>query len=963
MRTQAERTIGTLSSECLSPAPHSASITMFKTLSDKELLSSKQSYNSNINSVCESKDTHLNETENILTEPLQLFNKDSLHVAHVSSLRSDLPEIYCKGFAIPENNDICVKDMLTEFEKKNDIDDCNVPNSTYNNTNEEVSTLIGNLENIFEENYMSMTPKKNILDSSASHDTTLYVDTEENSYVEMTKCPNTKNLETDNVKSFDQRSYEMIYFSNGKSEPVYMELRQSSQDILNENKNLLIKLPDILIPSKINKSNKSDSSDADDEASKDLDSLDAPNHPRFSLSDTFRPASYYLGASQIATELQDSSDSELVSPPPIPRSPPLDELDECTSSNQELSLTEQDKMYKYSNVNSEQYLNESTKIIHAKKNMQVLDIKGQSFLSSISTKDIDNSSLCSIITDTETHINSRLSHNSDSDVEIRNHLYTSSDYEQMLKRRPVSKEYCDEFEFLDSPLSDDIEEEFRSKYVHKSHTDSNTSNDNERKSKCSMQSNYHDYENYFVSQQLKRGSLFELNTDCIHTKENSQDNLSSKDTIISQESGETLNAKDCNYVCINSENNSSNEVRSQNDLSSEPLKLGDYSSILFYEFAYQPIGAITTEGATFSTSNVNVGKPSSSHDVLQTRGTKVKDFNQPAPYYYSDLSVNTSGTDSTILTLNNQRNFIIGNKRDITHIINPIRCTIQSSRNSSHNIQQNIENNSFKLAVEARSASVDFLNLTNKHGQIDKKNIYESDTLKRLKAMDSITSLQSTPETRNLYPTSRDEKFFVTNPMEIVIRRSQSLEGLLENVLHESGDNYVAQSSSLAESNSYEVKNENDAVEGNYLWDEDSVWHECLRSASQRHTKSLDDLDNIGKPMKKMHKKQLRGIKRTVTYVNDNICNMPLYDKHQKCNEAKHFEEKNESKVKDSFILDREKLRQWDLMSSAPDADAHCSQAVRVNMVVDVEDVEDSAQDTDRNNIQNKGTIIQMYVL
>ena len=85
-----------------------------------------------------------------------------------------------------------------------------------------------------------------------------------------------------------------------------------------------------------------DSSDADDEASKDLDSLDAPRHPRFSLSDTFRPASYYLGASSISdrglvvlggvtpttVDQHDSSDSDLVSPPPIPTSPPpLDDFD------------------------------------------------------------------------------------------------------------------------------------------------------------------------------------------------------------------------------------------------------------------------------------------------------------------------------------------------------------------------------------------------------------------------------------------------------------------------------------------------------------------------------------------------------------------------------------------------------------------------------------------------------------
>lgn len=102
--------------------------------------------------------------------------------------------------------------------------------------------------------------------------------------------------------------------------------------------------PRIILPDILNSSStsiqkqtslKSDSSDADDEASKDLDSIDTPRHPRFSLSDTFRPASYYLGASVERTvmEQHDSSDSDLVSPPPIPKSPPpIEELDTSLDS-------------------------------------------------------------------------------------------------------------------------------------------------------------------------------------------------------------------------------------------------------------------------------------------------------------------------------------------------------------------------------------------------------------------------------------------------------------------------------------------------------------------------------------------------------------------------------------------------------------------------------------------------------
>jgi hypothetical protein len=92
--------------------------------------------------------------------------------------------------------------------------------------------------------------------------------------------------------------------TNSNYEPVYTEVKNKI-------------LPDILKSStNVNNSIKSDSSDADDEASKDLDSLDTPCHPRFSLSDTFRPASYYLGAAT-NEDTHDSSDSDLVSPPPM----------------------------------------------------------------------------------------------------------------------------------------------------------------------------------------------------------------------------------------------------------------------------------------------------------------------------------------------------------------------------------------------------------------------------------------------------------------------------------------------------------------------------------------------------------------------------------------------------------------------------------------------------------------------
>lgn len=585
-----------------------------------------------------------------------------------------------------------------------------------------IKTILTECEKLTtEENYVTMTPKKSILAPKLTEQN----EQDENPYMEMSQ-----NLDVTN----EQQPYEVVCFSKGKiTEPVYMEVNHKAKYAFKNNK---IELPDILRSQqdKLNADNKSDSSDADDEASKDMDSLDTPNNPRFSLSDSFRPASYYLGASQTAQETQDSSDSELVSPPSIPTSPPpINDLDDSITSN-------------YS-------LNQQTKQETATKKL----MKG------------------------------------------------NSDDEKI--------------------------------------------------------GAYHEYENVRVSASPK------------HARDSSGGGAS----VVSYEDFVTRDMRNSSIDMVGLLQNSACSTPTvmqptQQDVSLIPLYFQQQNS----------------DGGNFSFST------------------------QPAPYYYSDLSMNSSNTDTTatMLMLNNQREAMNGNKRDITHIVNPIKCN-------------NTIDNNFKLAAEARSVSVDFLNLADKSGQIDKKNIYESDTLKRLKAMDSVSSLQSNPETRNLYPITKNEKFNGASEClftETKVRRSHSLEGLLENVLSET-----------VETN--DIQNvDSEVTEGSYLWEEDSVWRERLRTASQRHTKSMDDLD-CACELKKLQKKQTRGISRLVTYVNDNLFNMSLTDQKEveKDKNVNNSKSVNES----SFIIDREKLRQWDLLSSAP-SDAQLSvqsQSPRVNNV------------------------------
>ncbi|XP_047004441.1 uncharacterized protein LOC124622695, partial [Schistocerca americana] len=294
-----------------------------------------------------------------------------------------------------------------------------------------------------EEHYMPMTPSRkavlappSIADSfciggSAAHsalvENILAGDLEESSYVEMTEngfvrsllAPTTDNvsaaaskLELKRLNSGDSTAtyaipdsprycevgsvfkkaadgigsgvgvttshYELLYNPSSHYEPVYMEVspltlksrekvvskddttktnpdKRSVMSLPEKNHPTLHRttrtsLPDILSsstgPQPAREQGKADrdSSDADDEASKDLESVDTPRHPRFSLSDTFRPASYYLGATSsgltVATaDNHDSSDSDLVPPPPIPTSPPpLDDFDNSLETQDSSSL-------------------------------------------------------------------------------------------------------------------------------------------------------------------------------------------------------------------------------------------------------------------------------------------------------------------------------------------------------------------------------------------------------------------------------------------------------------------------------------------------------------------------------------------------------------------------------------------------------------------------------------------------
>ena len=136
----------------------------------------------------------------------------------------------------------------------------------------------------------------------------------------------------------NQSHYEFIYKASANSqqnEPVYMEVPQEHSPTPAEE-----------AEESIHHHHQRQSSLVSEE---DLGAIAPPRHPRFSISDTFRPASYFVKTATLETPCEQdesgSDGSELVSPPPIPpaavqhsRSQSLDYNAAATRSQSRTSL-------------------------------------------------------------------------------------------------------------------------------------------------------------------------------------------------------------------------------------------------------------------------------------------------------------------------------------------------------------------------------------------------------------------------------------------------------------------------------------------------------------------------------------------------------------------------------------------------------------------------------------------------
>ncbi|XP_051160780.1 uncharacterized protein LOC127281217 isoform X3 [Leptopilina boulardi] len=715
-----------------------------------------------------------------------------------------------------------------------------------NNTKEDTSP---------ENHYLPMSPRKSILDPNIDDTTptpkmmeSLFatLDHEESSYVEMTQNGLGRSLLAPNIdgdySTLETAHYEFVCVTDNKMEPVYMEVNQLAE---NEEKvkkcekreSERSELPDILTALK------SDSSDADDESSKDLDSIDAPRHPRFSLSDTFRPASYYLGASRtLIAELHDSSDSELVSPPPIPTSPPpMEDLEE-----------EQNKQ---TGTNLSRKSTESTR-------------------------------------DSRVSLEST---GSDS-TELKN---PEEARHRQLKRRPVSDDVCevldslDELESLGSRFdgaSIDLDQYLEELQARDAFNVDLYAKD------LSYNSIYGFNENMLVADKLQKTSCQDkMNLDQPFTygtrgKTSSASSLPSmrvSDLPPSHQHSQSFTG-DAHYE----------NVLSFSPLRGSPAVTRSEVESPIYKSRPQQISPkpITLQNHSRSASqdsarySLSPNQRSSSSQDSKTSPQIYLATADHAPYYYSDLQTGaTTETQprslfhtSRLPQLNNQRGDTSINKRnDIGRMVNPI------ARQLPRQIQVDDIDEARRIAAELRKTT-QFL-AEDKVGLVDKRNFYEADTLRRVKSTDPLPDV-TLPDvsTRNLYPHGlRDKSGSQQLEPEFPIvttshRRSRSLEGLLDDVgLQNLVEERNRANRILNETTTVERSaNTNTRIETENIrsqqgtfedpWEQDSLWRESLRRVSLRHARSLDNLETPPRPARTELKSRGK-ITRGAIYVNDSV--------------------------------------------------------------------------------------------
>lgn len=739
-----------------------------------------------------------------------------------------------------------------------------------------------------EGHYLPMTPKKAILSSSASETSILAMDIlnsirssadviEENPYIEMSSGMSEMSSEK------QSSPYELVMVSSKKDggEPLYMELSQKlpSKKSPSDGKSSLKKrhadksstrikkrhdLPDILKQSQQSFIKSDDSSDADDE-----DMTKEPARSRFSLSDTFRPASYYLGASTSSSihknlplaECLDSSDSEIVAPPPIPTSPPPLDTEEIFSSENfnTIKRTSNEIIHHRTMSASSNPLSDRTMDMNRTSRLSLQDqlFKQQQhdaaagYLNLPQFEKLKNAKLFS--TASNCSINTDDGSNTSSDFDLYNKI--------KLQSPSISADSLNQSQLSlssESPRPRPLALSDESRFKFEDEESTNDKLDHYLNELETSDLLYSKEQTTWLTESLR------------HMPGGSMDPTSSLHY-------ENINLTEQQKMYYDSLEDVSSKAAQ--DVSLQPLKEKNLSiHDALHDGGGEKRAALDQDG---SSTIFEMTQPSHSRNN--------SNLSDSAPYYYSDLAADT------IQKLNNQ-------------------CTSATKKNSNYisHIQNLISNTNKQQLTSILKDQAE------KEQGIDSRNIYESGSgrLQKLVNKDEPTT------------SFANKIYYHEKNTNVDAGASTSIDNLLYASAPKS-DNLDSSST----------------IDCDQQWEEDAIWRESLRRVSQRHARSLDDLDRIESisnaatkaarisdadrqwgVTSSAERKSRAKITRDVTYVNEDHqrtltkkknVDVPKLDENDvyvqlACAPTEVYEMLRD----DGNSVDRENIRQWDLMSS-----------------------------------------------
>ncbi|XP_037814508.1 serine-rich adhesin for platelets isoform X1 [Lucilia sericata] len=932
-------------------------------------------------------------TEDDVITPTQeiIDSQKEDHTQHVLEEEEDDEDTTCEytdddlDEALAEEADVEEDTTMDTTQIDQDLADDKELSKIYEN---EPMTPQEHQHNLDESHYLPMTPKKIESDQSNNAGGTLTLvslldstnEEEENHYVEMTK-----QLQDEDSKN----NYEIMCLNNSSNspsnetgckpkelkimnEPLYMELQggkpaqkspetkedtllplgktstlkksKKSSDTLKKkskksqqdrNQHKRKDLPDILKPPQNSMVLNSDSSDADDESSKHMDSKKMRSRTRFSLSDTFRPASYYLGASTPLNNCIESSDSEIVSPPPIPNSPPpmeelkteeifsaenydtvkrrdsssgskfnisYEQLPKMHASNSSLNFAKNEAALKSSRLSLPDQFSKAKNLktpphlLMLKQHERTLSDSNYSFQtdnSSNNSSDFDlynklkQNSPSYIATPIRYQSNSSLSlsqqktslpgtgNNSETDtVELRHRQGSDSELERQRSRRPLSEESISEIESLSEKFEDALETADLDTYLN-------------------------DLQNSDLY--LYQNTKFETSATAILT-----------DAAAAQGAGILTNLIKPPKIFRNKDDEHF------------------YGNIHFVS-STDSLQKLEGPNDQFDVMGATSVTPTRYMTPLHSRNNS-NISEQSVPYYYSELS-SSRELLSTPTTLNNQRD-IHAQGSNIDHIHNPIErahninMEILADKDQAidsknlYKMKTNVEKLSYSSGKNLKTGETFHHNTSNPSTSFGaqtfhiqqiqnpafkinnyKINLRHQQTLNTIYGTNpnsqSITQSAITTSPALLTTTSVTSATSSPSSTTTTTHTSNMVCGNIEtnakNINLQMGNNALVAQNTLAAANnskSNEMQKPSNnldkstvlggPVSGELLWEEDTLWRESLRRVSQRHARSLDDLDRITvipariTTLNRTHLSAAEGnrkprLSRDVTYVNDNV--------------------------------------------------------------------------------------------